>query len=78
MPKTSIPEITIHNTQTGEVITRPMNEDELAQLEIDKANAKIQAAAKQAEAEAKATAKAALLERLGITAEEAQLLLGGN
>ena len=31
-----------------------------------------------AEAEAKATAKAALLERLGITAEEAQLLLGGN
>lgn len=32
----------------------------------------------QAEAEAKAAAKAALLERLGITAEEAQLLLGGN
>ena len=31
-----------------------------------------------AEAEAKATEKAALLERLGITAEEAQLLLGGN
>jgi hypothetical protein len=27
---------------------------------------------------AKATAKAALLTRLGITAEEAQLLLGGN
>jgi hypothetical protein len=32
----------------------------------------------QAEAEAKAEQKAALLERLGITAEEAQLLLGGN
>jgi hypothetical protein len=32
----------------------------------------------EAEAEAKATAKAALLTRLGITAEEAQLLLGGN
>jgi hypothetical protein len=31
-----------------------------------------------AEAEARATAKAALLTRLGITAEEAQLLLGGN
>jgi hypothetical protein len=31
-----------------------------------------------AEAATKATAKAALLERLGITAEEAQLLLGGN
>ena len=32
----------------------------------------------QAEAEAQATARAELLERLGITAEEAQLLLGGN
>jgi hypothetical protein len=32
----------------------------------------------QAEAEAKATARTALLERLGITAEEAQLLIGGN
>jgi hypothetical protein len=32
----------------------------------------------QAEAEEKATAKAALLNKLGITAEEAQLLLGGN
>ena len=31
-----------------------------------------------AEAEAKAQAKADLLDRLGITAEEAQLLLGGN
>lgn len=32
----------------------------------------------KAEAEARATAKAALLSKLGITAEEAQLLLGGN
>jgi hypothetical protein len=32
----------------------------------------------QAEAEAKAAQRAELLERLGITAEEAQLLLGGN
>jgi hypothetical protein len=31
--------------------------------------------AKQAEAQAKATAKAALLDRLGITADEAKLLL---
>jgi uncharacterized membrane protein YqiK len=35
-------------------------------------------AAKETEAEAKATAKAALLDRLGITADEAALLLGGN
>jgi len=37
-----------------------------------------QEAHRPAEAEAKATAKAALLEQLGITEEEAQLLLGGN
>ena len=35
-------------------------------------------AARQAEAEAKATAKQAIADRLGLTAEEAQLLLGGN
>jgi hypothetical protein len=51
-----------------------MNDAEFAQYEADKA---AQATA-QAEAEAKATQKAALLERLGITADEAQLLLGGN
>lgn len=34
--------------------------------------------ARLAEAEAKAVAKVALLDKLGITAEEAQLLLGGN
>jgi hypothetical protein len=33
-------------------------------------------AAKQAEAEAKASAKSAILERLGLTADEAAILLG--
>jgi len=51
---------------------REMNDAELAEHELRMA----EAVAKEAEAEAKATAKAALLERLGITAEEAQLLLG--
>jgi FMN-dependent NADH-azoreductase len=63
--------IKIHNIETGEVIEREMNAEELAQLEADKA----EAAQKQAEAEARATQKAALLDRLGITEEEAQLLL---
>ncbi len=66
--------IRIHNIETDEVIDREMNDAEFAQYEADQA---AQAAA-QAEAEAKAIAKAALLTRLGITAEEAQLLLGGN
>ena len=65
------PKITIHNATTNEIIERAMNADELAQYEIDKMNA---AAKAQAEAEA-AEAKAALLNRLGITADEAKLLL---
>lgn len=51
---------------------------ELTKKQIDDreaAAAKIEAE-KAAEAEAKATAKAAILDRLGITAEEAALLLG--
>jgi hypothetical protein len=74
MAKTSIPQIKIIDCETGEEIIREMNSDELAQYEADQA-----AATERAEAEAaKAEQKAALLERLGITAEEAQLLLGGN
>ena len=68
------PMIRIHNTETDEIIDREMTAAEFAQYEADQAAQ----AFVQAEAEAKATARAALLERLGITAEEAQLLLGGN
>jgi hypothetical protein len=66
--------ITIHNVETGEVIERPMNAEELAQWEADKANAE---AIKQAEA-TKAAQRQALLAKLGITEDEARLLLGGN
>lgn len=68
------PIVRIHNTETNEVIDREMNDDEFAQYEADIAAYE----AEKAQAEAKATAKTALLDRLGITAEEAQLLLGGN
>jgi hypothetical protein len=71
MTNTSIPQVTIHNVETGEIIVRDANADELAQLEIDRANQE----AEQAETEAKATARAAILDRLGLTAEEAALLL---
>ena len=67
----SKPMIRIHNTETNEIIDREMNAAEYEQYKLDEANTK----AKQAEAEAKATAKAALLSKLGITAEEATLLL---
>jgi AmiR/NasT family two-component response regulator len=65
------PIIRIHNTEIDEIIDREMNDEEFAQHEKDVA----QYQAKLAEAEAKAQAKAELLERLGITADEAKLLL---
>jgi len=64
----------IVNCETSEEIIRDANAEELAQMELDAANVQ----AIKAEDEAKATAKAALLTRLGLTAEEASLLLGGN
>jgi hypothetical protein len=66
----------IINLETGEVIDRPLNDEEIAQQEIDEANIAESNAIREAEAEAKATAKAALLTQLGITEEQAKLLLG--
>ena len=68
------PIIRIHDLVTDEVIDREMNDVEFAVYEAEQA---AQAAA-QNEAETKATARQAILDRLGLTAEEAQLLLGGN
>jgi hypothetical protein len=72
MPKSSIPQIKIVNVETGEEIIRDMNENELAQLEIDKAD-KVMADAAAAQ---RAADRAALLAQLGITEEQAKLLLG--
>ena len=58
-------------TFDGETL-REMNETELAQHEIDKAAAKAEAKA-QAD---KAIARQIVLDKLGITADEAALLLG--
>ena len=66
----------IINCETGEVVDRELNEEELAQQAIDEANAQAAELASQAEAEAKATQRQALLSRLGITEEEARILLG--
>ena len=63
--------IKIHNAQTGEIIEREMNAQELAQWQSDQAKAEAEA---QAKAEA-AAAKAVLLKKLGITEDEAKLLL---
>lgn len=65
------PTVRIHNTETDEVIDREMTEAEVAQWQANKAKAKAETEA----IEKKATDKAALLSKLGITEDEARLLL---
>ena len=60
-----------HNVETGETFERDATAAEIAQFELDAA----EKAAQEAEAQAKAEAKSALLEKLGITEDEAKLLL---
>jgi hypothetical protein len=61
------------NAETGEETITEREATAAEKKAIEKA--KVDYVAAQAEAEAKATAKAALLTKLGITAEEAVLLL---
>ena len=68
----------IHNVETGEVIVRELTDEEQAQKNAEDAAAELAKAEKQAEEEAKAAQRQALLAKLGITEEEARLLLGGN
>jgi hypothetical protein len=68
------PQVKIVNCETGEEIVRDATVEEITQIEAEQA---AQATA-QAEAQAKATARQAILDRIGLTADEAQLLLGGN
>jgi hypothetical protein len=63
--------IVIHNTETGEIIERDMTPVELAQQQKDIETVQ-QIEAEKAVAEAK---RQALLNKLGITEEEAKLLL---
>ena len=65
----------IVNVETGETVERELNKAEKDQKKIDEANYLAAEALIKTEAEAKASAKAALLSKLGITAEEAVLLL---
>ena len=63
--------IRIHNTETNEITDREMNDAELLEMaQLKKIRDDHEAAKLQA-----ATDKAALLAKLGITAEEAALLL---
>jgi hypothetical protein len=66
------PTITIHNLESGEIVTRDLNAKELAEYEETKTRSE----ERRADIQAQSDAKAALLERLGITEDEAKLLLG--
>jgi hypothetical protein len=55
-------------------VLRDMTDAEITQYEIDKADY----AARLAEAETKTEARQAILDRLGLTEEEAQLIIGGS
>ncbi len=63
--------VVLHNLETGEIIEREMTAAELKQAQKDKAAYQAEIAATQAKAKAKIT----LLEKLGITEDEAKLLL---
>lgn len=65
------PTITIHNVESGEIKTCEMNAEELKQWDKDIAEAE----AAKTEAAQKAAEKSALLAKLGITDDEAKLLL---
>ena len=63
------------NCETGVETIHELTDAEIAQMEADRVAAEARKAEEDAQAEANATAKAALLDRLGITADEAKLLL---
>ena len=66
----------IRTNDREKIIDREMTAAEFAEYEADQANEVLRRAEAEALATATATQKAALLARLGITADEAKLLIG--
>ena len=65
----------IVDCSTGETTVVPLTAEEIAANEAAAAQAEAERLAAEAEAQAKAVARQALLDKLGITQEEAALLL---
>ena len=69
----------IVDCSTGETTILPLTADEITQMEADRAQSEIDRAAQEAEAQAKADAKASALAKLavlGLTEEEAAAIAG--
>jgi hypothetical protein len=65
-----------HNVETGEIKEIELSAAEIKKFEKQYAANKVEQEVLQAEAEAKAIAKAAILDRLGLTADELKTILG--
>jgi hypothetical protein len=72
MIKKPKPIIRIHNIETDEIIDREMTAAEYAEWQLTQPNEE----ALEAEVIAKANAKAAILDRIGLTADELKTILG--
>ena len=71
MSKTK-PQIKIVNCETGEEIVRDASADEILQIELDAAAGQ----AKRAAEIEKETQRQVILDRIGLTADELQIILG--
>ena len=68
----SKPQIKEFNCETGEEIVRDATAEEIAQMAIDATASQ----ARKAQAEAKEAQRQAILDRIGLTADELQTILG--
>jgi hypothetical protein len=70
------PMVREHNLATNEIIDREMTTAEFAKYKEYKAETDAEQLAAQAEAESKAARRQLILDKLGLTNDETQLLLG--
>lgn len=68
--------VQIHNVETDEIVVREMNAKEQAKRDAEVLVFQAEIQARKAKEQSDADAKTALLDRLGITEDEAKLLLG--
>ena len=67
-----------HNVELNEIIKIELSEQEIAELEKTRKAALELSIAEQLAIDSKAAQRRAILDHLGITEEEARILLGGN
>ena len=66
----------LHDVATGEITEVELTANEIKELQKKQASAEKETKAEEAEAKEKATAKAAILDRIGLSVDELQTILG--